>query len=719
MRAIRSLILSGRTRAWLFVLAPTLLWIGGCQSGTPDPAQTETMARIIRCEAGRWAGEGNFLPRVFLDPDQPLDLRIRSALAMGRIGAPSMMAVLRRGLSDPEAAVRAMSLFALGEILDKDNLALYRIQPDPAIIRDVRRLLADPAAAVRARAVEALGKTGNRELVPELPALAPSPGTLGEESVRLYAREWVKAAFRLKHPGCVAPLRNLLSGPLREIALVALTRLAAPGQPAVAVPAAEVERLLGDPDPGVRAAAARLAGVIARPLPASVLAGKLTDPSPAVRTNLLAGLGRLGGAEPARILIRYLEQMLAMGVSPADRNRAHWYKEMETAVAALGRAGDRSAIPPLRRWMSLNAELAPYCAQALVALQPSIPLAELAATPALASQARATRWVQAVAGGSDPSCPAFLQELERGMIPAGWQKSWVAAARPFYLPAMLKSLGPAGAETAGRLLVDPDPFVRAAVMDTIGEKPLADQEALLPKIAESVRLYPRPASMDPLVSAIPFLPRLGEPGKALLTGLLKAPFYRVRLLAAGALHDLGEAGRFTGIVPLPTRDPGYYRNMVRRWEFPCSIEILTNKGRFTLRLLREDAPLTCQNFLELAGERYYDGISFHRVVPDFVVQGGCPLGSGNGGPDYAIPCEINPVPYLRGTVGMALSGKDTGGSQFFVALSPQPHLEGGYTVFAEVTGGMEVVENILEGDRILSMDVYWDLPARDREAAGF
>ena len=103
----------------------------------------------------------------------------------------------------------------------------------------------------------------------------------------------------------------------------------------------------------------------------------------------------------------------------------------------------------------------------------------------------------------------------------------------------------------------------------------------------------------------------------------------------------------------------------------------------------------------LAARSYYDGLTFHRVVPDFVAQGGDPRGDGWGGPGFTLRCELSPRRYLRGTVGMALAGKDTGGSQFFITHSMQPHLDGKYTIIGEVVAGMEVVDTLLPGDRIL------------------
>ena len=133
--------------------------------------------------------------------------------------------------------------------------------------------------------------------------------------------------------------------------------------------------------------------------------------------------------------------------------------------------------------------------------------------------------------------------------------------------------------------------------------------------------------------------------------------------------------------------------------------VTTTKGAFTIELLPEDAPLTVDNFIQLAKRGYFNGITVHRVVPNFVIQDGDPRGDGNGGPGYQIRCEINEAPYERGAVGMALSGKDTGGSQWFVTHSPQPHLDGGYTVFGNVVAGMDVVDGIVRGDVIRSINI--------------
>jgi cyclophilin family peptidyl-prolyl cis-trans isomerase len=133
----------------------------------------------------------------------------------------------------------------------------------------------------------------------------------------------------------------------------------------------------------------------------------------------------------------------------------------------------------------------------------------------------------------------------------------------------------------------------------------------------------------------------------------------------------------------------------------------TDRGTIQIELAVLDAPLTVDNFVALARRGFFNGLTFHRVVPDFVVQGGDPRGDGEGGPGYTMRNEISEQPYLRGTVGIALDWADTGGSQFFITHSPQPHLDAKYTVFGRVIAGIDVVDKIQQGDVIRRVRV-WD-----------
>ena len=133
----------------------------------------------------------------------------------------------------------------------------------------------------------------------------------------------------------------------------------------------------------------------------------------------------------------------------------------------------------------------------------------------------------------------------------------------------------------------------------------------------------------------------------------------------------------------------------------------TDRGNIVLDLFPDEAPGTVANFAKLAESGFYDGLTFHRVIPNFVIQGGCPKGDGTGGPGYTIRCETegNPHRHQRGSLSMAHAGKDTGGSQFFICHSPQPHLDGVHTVFGQVREGLDVVDSIRQGDHMTRVRV--------------
>jgi len=137
--------------------------------------------------------------------------------------------------------------------------------------------------------------------------------------------------------------------------------------------------------------------------------------------------------------------------------------------------------------------------------------------------------------------------------------------------------------------------------------------------------------------------------------------------------------------------------------------MVTDKGTMVLELFDEDAPGTVANFEKLANSGYYNGLTFHRVIPDFVVQGGCPRGDGTGGPGYTIPCELtgNNQYHDRGVLSMAHAGRNTGGSQFFICHNRRntAHLDRKHTVFGKVVENLEVIDAIRQGDKIISISI--------------
>ena len=220
------------------------------------------------------------------------------------------------------------------------------------------------------------------------------------------------------------------------------------------------------------------------------------------------------------------------------------------------------------------------------------------------------------------------------------------------------------------------------------------------------------ARIDELLASLPSDPALGS-GRAALIGVLEGrkagdgallqalmlqdPDWFVRKAAADALGAFAETTPFS----FPARSESEPGPLVE--ELPTHLVVDSDRGQFSLRMRSDLAPRTVQRMSSLAASGYFDGTMLHRVVPGFVVQGGDPTGSGWGGPPDrpAMRCELSSAPYKTGTVGMALAGRDTGGSQFFIALDDFPHLDGRYTVWADVDEGMDVVRTLRRGDKLL------------------
>jgi cyclophilin family peptidyl-prolyl cis-trans isomerase len=290
-----------------------------------------------------------------------------------------------------------------------------------------------------------------------------------------------------------------------------------------------------------------------------------------------------------------------------------------------------------------------------------------------------------------PALTTMLADQDRRVIPA-------------VLEAFVKLRAPGAAAVLLQRLKDDDPGVRSAAAAGLGElKPPNAEQALV----EAYQFGQRDSAYSARTSA---LAALSKYGAAAATPVLKTALadkdWAVRLRAAMLLKELDPASaadvdRQIRPVPTTAATPAYDAPRLTSPPVSTAAYLDTDRGTIEIELAVLDAPLTVENFVALARKGYFDGVSVHRVVPDFVIQGGDPRGDGEGGPGYTIRDEISARPYLRGTVGMALDlWRDTGGSQFFITHSPQPHLDAKYTVFGRVIAGMDVVDQIQQGDVI-------------------
>jgi len=655
-----------------------VLVLSGCVRAVSPTAGSEGSREVAVWEDRRSLADGRL---VVLATGGSVPERVRALRALARIQDLSTLEPVLAGLRATEVSVRDEAAFAAGVLaLSWEPLT----DAEKARMREV--LLAAEATeqdeGVRRTLLESLGK-----LV--------TPGAVKRLSERL-------ADERAGVPGRAALALGVSArrgASLAEVPLPAGAALLQPGQSeearyggAYLLASAKrpealpfLRRCLGDEAPDVRALCAKGMGDVGGPEDAVVVGRLLRDETPRV------------AAESARALAK-LAARCSGECAPMDelRTLAQRVSTSSHAVLALAQQGlpdaGRPVLVALRR--------------ALQEAAPGVDLMNLDCrlAAALDRQTGTLDEVLRCGGGEVPEVRRLalgLREVaqSKGKGGASGAVPYLSHADPRVRLAALDAVSsrpvPEAAGPVRALLGESDLVVAASAASTAGA--LKDAEALpgVRKLAE--RVPSEPDMAEPVAGGLVAL--AGKDAEPVLRTWLQHPHANVRRVAAASLAGLtGQPVRAPHVeLPADARRP-------EAAPAGTTLTFRTNKGEFTVALDAE-APLTSGNLAALARQGYFRGITFHRVVPDFVAQAGDPRGDGEGGPGYSIRCEMTRRPYGRGVLGMALSGKDTGGSQFFFTHSPQPHLDGRYTAFGEVTHGMEVVDRLLEGDTIQEVEV--------------
>jgi cyclophilin family peptidyl-prolyl cis-trans isomerase len=688
------------TRKFLLAAACAWLPLVACARHKLRPDELERnrlFAEISKREDRRTLGGDAFFPETLESSPHP-EAREWCAVALGRIGDPRALPWLYRASRSGYAELRAASLFAIGEIEDRDTLKAEGHSPDPAAARRVAARLDDPAAAVRVRAVEALGKLGGPAEATEIARRLEQVSCSNGPDERAYCGLAITALMRLKQPDSAPLLEKLASEAdpqLQWRALNALHRMRVRAAKGTFV------RLLRSPDADVRAYAARGVGICEDPDTAPLLVPLLGVGSPLpVRVQAVAALGNLKNRTTVAAVRQALE---ATPITTATPDAVNFAIAAAGALASIGGADAEHAVVSL---LGLEGPVADAAVVALARLCAGDPrFFSLTASRPHRTPAALRAWAQALGEiGSDEA----IRRLEELLSPpAGAEHDGLA------IPAVIAALARARAPHLDTIL---DQFLRSRDGVTVraavaayhpAESTAAPWQKLIRAYAQ---LAPRKDAETKAALAQALVPWAREPEvEAALRAMCGDRQRTVRIAAARVLREAGREGvpEDPGASETATTDISYDLVAAARRERTVA-RLDTARGVIEVELFREEAPLTVDNFVSLARQGYFDGLTFMRVVPYFVIQGGDPRNDMEGGPDYTIRCEINLRPFVRGSVGMALAGKDTGGSQFFIALSPQPHLDGGYTCFGRVTSGMSAADHMIPGDRIHKVSIVED-----------
>jgi len=698
----------------VFLILPVL--VVGCMPKAPETPAAPAAAKIpkitwelklawmVRLEDQRLLRDPNPVAAVvirpatatvpaLIAPPPPTDLlmllgdpearvRRRAALALGRVGLPDAVEPLAKALEDEEPEVRQMAAFALGLI------------GAPAARPALTQALTGSDVILQGRAAQALAAIGDKADAPAIsemvraqlaagalagiePEDLTSPLAPPVETVRL-------GLFALARLGVYEPLAAAVIG--------------ADGQPVSRWwPVAFALQRVGD----ARAAPTLLA-LFATPgrYTASFAVRGLAATKAAQPQALAAIRGEVEKPRDAAVVIQAIRALAALNdrgsvqlmtriVGDPASNPAVRLEAMNT-LAALADARLSDIL------VELVTDSAPAirgaAMRALARVDPDTFTATLSGLDA--DQDWTVRVAQAGALGILPDAQGFarlstmVNDMDVRVVPAA-------------IAGLAASKAP-GAEALIRAkLHAPDVVARAAAAQALVELKAADA---VPDLRTAYTAAAGDAAYTARAAILAALAQLDADGtRPLLMEALKDKDWAVRVRAADLLRDQKVTDDVAAAMRPATAgedvDSAAWTTMVAP-PFSPHVFIETDKGTVEIELAVLDAPITSRNFMNLARKGFFNGVAFHRIVPDFVVQGGDPRGDGEGGPGFTIRDELNERPYLRGTVGMALDWRDTGGSQFFITHSPAPHLDARYTVFGTVVAGMEVVDHLLPLDVI-------------------
>lgn len=690
-------------RKWSTLLF--MLWLLAASAALADnrlSRKSDVFTRILQLEDARDLGNGE-LEALLRHPLN--EVRYRATLALGRIGNKQATPALLKALTAARTPqLRLITIFALGEMEDA--------QAAPALLA-VLQQKTEPVD-VRTRAAEALGKIASlgpnatalgaekmTEIGDALIAQLPAPTAVLTPGEKQLGWLTITALMRVKPAAAAEPLVQQLKSREASLRAAAANALARWGQSLNTSVPALIEALT-DRDVDVRANSARALGQSKAPNAYEPLVKLLADPSDRVQVNTVRALATLADRRAVASLQVFGEQLLKQFAQAKAQGQMrppqiNLLLELVTALAGFKDPRNEPFFHQLRT--ATGAGAYPEIETALLGLGEEEFWQGLDAHTLAQDETGKAANLLAILGGlgseraravllnlTTQSEQGKLNERVSGALLNALNRAKLACP-PGLARRQLNAQNPATRATAAVLLTElnDENFAALAQALTQSTGPTMTQARL--GILTAIAKYKTSAATEVLKTALnDATPRVKRRATELL-GQTTPPDARVTTETVTTRYSAADYAR------------------VRRLQNQrVLMTFYTSKGLIKAELFTREAPMTVDSFIELSRRDFFNGSPFHRVVPNFVAQGGGDPRNA-GGPGYVMRCEINLRLHQRGSLSMAHAGKDTGSSQFTFQHSPQPHLDGGYTVFGQVLAGMDVVDRLTRDDVIERIQV--------------
>ncbi len=697
----------------LLILLLFLVFLLSCEKiNTPEKiSKRKIEARILKCEYERNISDDSYLSKLLLKAKREKNTKLikRILVSFCRIRKPEYIELILPFLKYKNYKIRAQAMFSLGEILKKENRELFLFKLTPEVLNSIKDVSEDTSILVRANLIEALGKI-ERDLGIYLKKCFIFKKKYSDDEI-YYLHQLFKTAFRLRKTELIPLIEKYLRCKNEKLvvdALFTLRILLREGNLKISLGKELVESFFKSKNKYVLSNFIRLIPYLkfSDSERFNIYKRVLSSSNYNARIETIRVLGREKKDEFKKLLVKHFKSIFdSFSAYPTSSVRGNLNEIKEVLNSLRGYKGEEwkkivlnlyDLYPYFRSYLTIS-YLSSFRENRENFVKKCI---------YFPTEDHYLQWVKFLSSSEDVKLNDLAYKIFWGLTGYNIDVNWILSGKVVIADNLLRK----GKLDPIKLLGFKYSPVRELALykiNNLGSDFIYKNKDV---IALVFRKYLSSESVGDKLAFIEISRNLGEDGKNILKSLLKNKNYIIRLKSAWALKKFFKEDFYKEVFSYRCNlKEDYFYRVALYEELPLLLNVKTTCGLFQIRLFPRLAPFSVENFISLFSSGFYDRNVFHRVIPDFVVQWGSLRGSGYFDSGYTLPSEFSNALYSPFVLGKANSGMDTSSSQLFITLSPEPHLEGYYTLLGEVVGGRDTLEKVTQNDMILGIKLSYPL----------